>query len=39
MQNRLHHEERTLCGNTEANSQDISQEVKAWAQMSLPNGQ
>lgn len=38
-QNRWHHELRTLCGNVEATSQDISQEVKAWAQMGLPNGQ
>lgn len=29
---RWHHEERTLCGNTESISQDISQEVKASAQ-------
>jgi hypothetical protein len=28
-----------LCGYIEAASQDISQEVKAWSQMVLPNGQ
>ena len=28
-----------LCGYIEATSRDISQEVKAWSQMSLPNGQ
>ena len=28
-----------LCGYIEATSQDISQEVKAWSQMGLPNGQ
>ena len=28
-----------LCGYIEATSQDISQEVKAWLQMGLPNGQ
>ena len=28
-----------LCGNIEATSQDISQEVKAWMQMGLSNGQ
>ena len=38
-QNRWHHEDRRLCGYIEATSQDISQEVKAWSQMGLPNGQ
>ena len=38
-QNRWHHEERTSCRNIEVTSQDISQEVKAWGQMGLPNGQ
>ena len=28
-----------LCGYIEETSQDISQEVDAWSQMSLPNGQ
>jgi hypothetical protein len=28
-----------LCEYIEATSQDISQEVKAWSQMGLPNGQ
>ena len=28
-----------LCGYIEATSQDVSQEVKAWSQMGLPNGQ
>ena len=28
-----------LCGYIEATSQDIRQEVKAWSQMGLPNGQ
>ena len=37
--NRLHDEEGKLCGYIEATSQDISQEVKAWSQMRLPNGQ
>ena len=27
------------CGYIEATSQDFSQEVKAWSQMGLPNGQ
>ena len=27
------------CGYIEASSQNISQEVKAWSQMGLPNGQ
>ena len=27
------------CGYIEATSQDITQEVKAWSQMGLPNGQ
>jgi hypothetical protein len=31
--------EGKLCGYIEATSQDISQEVKAWSQMGLPNGQ
>lgn len=30
---------RTLCGNTEAKCEAISQEVEAWVQMGLPNGQ
>ena len=30
---------RRDCGDIEATSQDISQEVKAWSQMGLPNGQ
>ena len=34
-----HHEVEKLCGYIEATSQDISQEVKAWSQMGLPNGQ
>ena len=38
-QNRWHHEERKLCGYIEATSQDVSQEVKAWPQMGLPNEQ
>ena len=38
-QNRWHHEEGQLGGYIEATSQDISQEVKAWSQMGLPNGQ
>ncbi|CDQ60164.1 unnamed protein product [Oncorhynchus mykiss] len=38
-QNRWHHEAGQLCGYIEATSQDISQEVKAWSQMGLPNGQ
>ena len=38
-QNRWHHEAEKLCGYIEATSQDISQEVKAWLQMGLPNGQ
>ena len=33
-QNRWHHEGGKLCGYIEATSQDISQEVKAWSQMS-----
>lgn len=37
--NHWYHEERTICRNTEATSQDISQEVKARAQMGPPNGQ
>ena len=37
-QNRCHHEDGKLCGYIEATSQDISQEVKAWSQMGLPNG-
>ena len=31
--------EGKLCGYIEATSQDISQEIKAWLQMGLPNGQ
>jgi hypothetical protein len=38
-QNRWHHEVGKLCGYIEATSQDISQELKAWSQMGLPNGQ
>jgi hypothetical protein len=38
-QNRWIHEEGTFCEYIEATSQDISQEVKAWSQMGLPNGQ
>ena len=38
-QNRWHHEVGKLCGYIEATSQDISQEVKVWLQMGLPNGQ
>ena len=34
-----HHELGKLCGYIEATFQDISQEVKAWSQMGLPNGQ
>ena len=37
-QNRWHHESGKLCGYIEATSQDISQGVKAWSQMGLPNG-
>ena len=32
-------ENRKLSGYIEATSQDISQEVKAWSQMGLPNEQ
>ena len=38
-QNREHHGVGKLCGYIEATSQDISQEVKGWLQMGLPNGQ
>ena len=38
-QNRWLHEGGKWCGYIEATSQDISQEVKAWSQMGLPNGQ
>jgi hypothetical protein len=38
-QNRWHHEVGKLCGYIEATSEDISQGVKAWLQMGLPNGQ
>ena len=38
-QNRWHNEVGKLSGYIEATSQDISQEVKAWSQMGLPNGQ
>ena len=38
-QNGWHHDEGQLCGYNEATSQDISQEVQAWLQMGLPNGQ
>ena len=39
-QNRWHHEMApTFCGYIKATSQDISQEVKAWSQMGLPNEQ
>ena len=37
-QNRWQHEDRTFGGYTEATSEDISQEIKAWLQMGLPNG-
>jgi hypothetical protein len=37
-QNRWHHEVGKLRGYIEATSQDISQEVKAWLQLGLPNG-
>ena len=37
--NRWRHEEGKVCGYIEATSQDISQEVKAWSQMGLLNGQ
>ena len=30
---------KEFCGYIEATSQDISQEVKAWSQMGVPNGQ
>jgi hypothetical protein len=36
---KIDHEDRKLCGYIEATSQDISQEVEAWSQMGLPNGQ
>jgi hypothetical protein len=39
LQNRWHYEEGKLYGYIEARSEDISQEVKAWSQMGLPNGQ
>ena len=35
----IDHEERKLYGYIEVTSQDISQEVKDWSQMGLPNGQ
>ena len=38
-QNRWHHKVGKLCEYIEATSQDISQEVKAWLQMGLPNRQ
>ena len=38
-QNRWHQKDGKVCGYIEATSQDISQEVKAWSQMGLPNGQ
>ena len=38
-QNGWHHEDGKLCGYILATSQDISQEVKSWLQMGLPNGQ
>ena len=38
-QNRWHHEAGKLCGYIEATFQDISEDVKAWSQMGLPNGQ
>ena len=34
-QHRWHREDKTLCRNIGATSQDISQDVKAWAQMGL----
>ena len=36
---KIDHERGKLCGYIEATSQDISQEVKAWSQIGLPNGQ
>lgn len=33
------HVEERLCGYHEATSHDISQEIKAWSQKILPNGQ
>lgn len=38
-QNRCHHEEGKLRGYIETTSQDISNKVKVWSQMGLPNGQ
>lgn len=38
-QNWWPHEEGTLCEYLEGTSKDINQEVKAWVQMGLPNGQ
>jgi hypothetical protein len=38
-QNRWHHEVGQLCAYIEVTSQDISQEVKAWSEIGLPNGQ
>jgi hypothetical protein len=35
LHNRWQDEEGKLCGNIEATSQDISQEVKAWSQIGL----
>ena len=37
-QNQWHQEDRILCGNIEATSLDISQEIKACVQMGLPDG-
>ena len=34
-----HPEAGKLCGYVKAMSQDISQKVKAWSQMGLPNGE
>ena len=38
-QNRWNHEVGKLCAYIEATSHDISQEVNAWLQMGLSNGQ
>ena len=37
-QNKWHHQAGKLCGYIDDTSQD-SQEVKAWSQIGLPNGQ
>lgn len=38
-QNRWHHGKRKLCRSIEVKSEYISQKVKAWVQMDLPDGQ